>query len=177
MSALRFQLTIDTDTVLISQSPAGKKSRVSLTNLDQSSVEQLVRGIEDAGLTETILAQLATNSNSNAVNASSETETRLLNYTVYLGLSGEDSKSTPEQSEKTTEKISSILNDIPEIDGFTISRATGNYRGDTEDVWLIHLAVEHPDISRKCARAIKKSFGQRAVGLTLNGLYARLQDL
>jgi len=50
MSNKRFQISLDADTVLISQAPDNTKSRVILANLDQNSLKQLARSIVNSGL-------------------------------------------------------------------------------------------------------------------------------
>lgn len=51
----RFQLTVDTDSILISQAPDNKQSRVTLANLQEEQIEQIVKGLDYAGLTERVL--------------------------------------------------------------------------------------------------------------------------
>ncbi len=51
----RFQLTVDTDSILISQAPDKKQSRVTLANLQEEQIEQIVKGLDYAGLTERVL--------------------------------------------------------------------------------------------------------------------------
>ncbi|MCH8488031.1 MAG: hypothetical protein LAT75_14305 [Candidatus Cyclonatronum sp.] len=62
MNSLRFQLTIDTDSAFISKSPQGNKTRVTLTNLDEESLKQLAKSIEDANLSGKLIELLNTKS-------------------------------------------------------------------------------------------------------------------
>lgn len=58
MSSKKFQLTIDSDSVLISQAPNKAKSRITLANLDEPSIRQLAKSIEDAGITKELIKLL-----------------------------------------------------------------------------------------------------------------------
>lgn len=58
MSSKKFQLTIDSDSVLISQAPNKEKSRITLANLDELSIKQLAKSIEDAGITKELITLL-----------------------------------------------------------------------------------------------------------------------
>lgn len=51
----RFQLRIDTDSVLISQAPNADKSRVLLTNISEDQLKHIARSIIDADLQDTLI--------------------------------------------------------------------------------------------------------------------------
>lgn len=53
-----FQLTIDTDSIFISQSPDNKKSRVTLTNLRAEQLEQIITGLYNADLENEVIEGL-----------------------------------------------------------------------------------------------------------------------
>lgn len=54
----RFQIQIDTDSILISQAPGGKKSRVLLTNISEDQLKSVARHIIDAELQEELIMLL-----------------------------------------------------------------------------------------------------------------------
>lgn len=51
----RFQLTVDTDSIIISQAPDKKQSRIILANLQEEQIQQIVTGLDHAGLTERVI--------------------------------------------------------------------------------------------------------------------------
>lgn len=48
----RFQLSVDTDSVMISQAPEKDLSRIILANLQEEQLGQIVRSLHHAGLAE-----------------------------------------------------------------------------------------------------------------------------
>lgn len=51
----RFQLSVDTDSVFISQAPDSKKSRVILTNLEHQQLHNIAKSIIDAELKDQLI--------------------------------------------------------------------------------------------------------------------------
>lgn len=54
----KFQIKIDTDSILISQAPNKTKSRVILANLEEEQLHQLAKSIIDADLKEVFIKAL-----------------------------------------------------------------------------------------------------------------------
>ena len=54
----RFQLRIDTDSILISQAPNADKSRVLLSNISEDQLKHIARKIIDANLEEKLIELL-----------------------------------------------------------------------------------------------------------------------
>lgn len=55
----KFQISIDTDSIFISQAPNTDQSRVVLSNLGNAQLHQLAKSIIDANLTESFQNILA----------------------------------------------------------------------------------------------------------------------
>ena len=54
----RFQIKLDSDSILISQAPEKNKSRVILANLKEEQIEQILDSIEDANLEQEFFNRL-----------------------------------------------------------------------------------------------------------------------
>ena len=54
----RFQIKLDSDSILISQAPAKNLSRVILANLKEEQIEQILDSIEDANLEQEFFNRL-----------------------------------------------------------------------------------------------------------------------
>ena len=154
----RFQLTLDTDSVFISPAPDSKKSRVVLSNLDQLALEQLTKSLIDTTeLGEHFLNYLAEKIYTDPVK-------RQL-YTLYMG---SDSGLTDQLKNEIKECIAHL------VDSYTLSMATGYFKGNQETAILIQIAVQNDHIAYQCADALRKKFGQEAIGMLIEGDYQRV---
>ena len=57
-SSYRFQISIDTDSIFISQAPNSQNSRIILANLKEKQLDQLAQSIKDANLTDKFIKAL-----------------------------------------------------------------------------------------------------------------------
>ena len=57
-SDYKFQISLDTDSILISQAPNTPKSRVILANLEKEQLQQLAQSILDANLEDEFVEAL-----------------------------------------------------------------------------------------------------------------------
>jgi len=153
----RFQITLDTDTVFISTAPDSKKSRVVLSNLDQAGFEQLIKSQIDTGLGLLFLNCLANQIYTEPVK-------RQL-YTLYMGI---DTGLTDQLKKEIKECIA------PFVDSYTISQATGYFKGKEEKAILIQIATPDDHIAYQCADALRNKFRQEAVGILIEGDYRRV---
>ena len=155
----RFQITLDTDSVFISPAPDSKKSRVVLSHLDQAALEQMGKSLIDADLGKQFLNYVAGQIYTDPVK-------RQL-YTLYMG---SDSGLTEQVKEEIKECIA------PYTDSYTISQAAGYFKGREEIAILIQIAVQNDHIAYQCADALRKKFGQEAVGMLIEGDYRRITE-
>lgn len=155
----RFQIKLDSDSIFISQSPDSKKSRVILADLDQRAFEQLAVSIDDAGLAEDMIRQLS------AMRYTEQVSRTL--YTLYLGLDAPPSADT-------MDKIRKCVGSFTE--SYTMTEGIGVFRKEQEHTQLIQVAVQNPDLAYRCADALRREFGQKAVGLTEGSAYERVVD-
>ena len=153
----RFQLTIDTDSILISQAPDSKQSRVVLANLQHSQLEQIIRGIEHAGLTNIVHQKLT------EVIYSEPVKRQL--FTIYLGLDRD-------LTDALRSEIAEIAHNY--ADGFTIIPATGYYRKQEEKTILIQMGVSDSTKAYTFADELCRHYGQDAVGVVESSDYCRV---
>ena len=153
----RFQITIDTDSIFISPAPEDKKSRVVLSNLDQSGFEQMINSLLDSDLGMVFLDRLAEK-------IYCDPAKRQL-YTLYMG---SDSALTEQKKDELKKCIT------PNTDSYTISQAVGYFKGKEEKAILIQIATTGDHIAYQCAEALRKKFRQEAVGMLIEGDYQRV---
>ena len=153
----RFQIIIDSDSVFISPAPDAKKSRVILSNLDRAAFEQLAKSLLDADLGKSFLNHLANQ-------IYTDPKKRKL-YTLYMGT---DSGLTDQIKDEIKECI------VPFVDSFTISEATGFFKGKEEKAVLIQIATVDDRVAYQCADKLRNKFGQEAIGILIEGAYQRV---
>jgi hypothetical protein len=153
----RFQLTVDTDSVLISQAPDKDLSRIILANLQEEQLRQIVTSLHHAGVAERAIDLLAEQA---YVEPKDQTV-----FTLYLGL---DKK----LDEKLNLEISSIVSDYSE--SFTLTQAFGHFKGEQEHTIMVQLGADHSGIAYQCAEALRSHFKQDGVGVVAQESYKRV---
>lgn len=153
----RFQLIIDTDSIIISQAPGTSQSRVVLANLQHNQLEQIIRGIEHAGLTNHVHQKLTEVIYSEPI--------QRFFYTIYLGLD-------QDLTDSLKAEIAAMAQNYAE--GFTIIPATGFYRKQEEKTILIQMGVTDSTKAYEFADELCRHYGQDAVGVVESSDYCRV---
>lgn len=153
----RFQLSIDTDSVMISQAPDKGLSRIILANLKEEQLRQVVTGLHHAGLADRAIDLLA--------QEAYVEPTEQIVFTLYLGL---DKK----LEEKLNQEIGDIVSEYSE--SFTLTQAYGHFRGEQEHTILVQLGANHTGTASRCAEALRKHFKQDGVGVVAKERYRRV---
>lgn len=152
-----FQLTVDSDSIFISQAPGSKKSRATITEINHNGLEQIAKSIIDADLGEKLIELLADH-------LYTEPVTRNM-FILYVGF---DEK--PDAS--TKEEIRNIVRAYSE--SFTLLDADGYYKDQKEHTLLVHLGVQNHQIAYQCAEELRKTFNQDGVGVIESSEYKRV---
>lgn len=153
----RFQLTVDTDSVLISQAPNKDLSRIILANLQEEQLGQIVTGLHHAGLAERAIDLLAEQ-------AYIEPKEQTI-FTLYLGLDRR-------LDEELNREISDIVSEYS--GSFTLTQAFGHFKGEQEQTILVQLGADHNGTASRCAEALRSHFKQDGVGLVAQERYRRV---
>lgn len=157
MKNYRFQITLDSDSVFVSRSQDGRKSRVTLSNLDEDALNQLAKSISDSELQEPFQKALE--------KASPETENHKKLYAFYLGLE------SPLQM-KDKNNLTKILTTFSP--SYTLLQADGVFNEGSEHTTIIHIGLVSEELAHKCAERLRVAFEQEAVGLVCLGSYTRV---
>jgi len=83
-------------------------------------------------------------------------------YQMYLGLTRPDNEIiTTEQFNAYTKEVLDTL-----FDGYTISDAVGNWKGEREQTKIVSVCTEYKDLVNKAANLYKTFFEQDAVAIS-----------
>ena len=83
-------------------------------------------------------------------------------YQLFLGLNRPDNETiTPEQFNAYTSEVLDTL-----FDGYTISDAVGNWKGEREQTKIVSVCTEYKDLVNKAANLYKTFFEQDAVAIS-----------
>ncbi|MCH8569461.1 MAG: hypothetical protein LAT67_14395 [Balneolales bacterium] len=164
---MRFQISLDSDSVCITQAPNDKKSRITITNLDKQALQQLATSIIHAELEEDFLQLLQKNTGSSDKPAEKKApdSTRYL-YTLFIGFANA-------LDEDEMDELKTILSGFS--DGFTIMNGEGYFMEKQEKTLVIQLATQDPEIPYLCADRLKKRFKQNSIGLVKVNEYERIR--
>tara|TARA_R100000234_G_scaffold12707_1_gene7050 strand:+ start:1304 stop:1588 length:285 start_codon:yes stop_codon:yes gene_type:complete len=83
-------------------------------------------------------------------------------YQMYLGLNRPDNEIiTTEQFNAYTQEVLDTM-----FDGYTISDAVGNWKGEREQTKIVSICTEYKDLVQKAANLYKEFFEQDAVAIS-----------
>ena len=83
-------------------------------------------------------------------------------YQMYLGLTRPDNETiTTEQFNAYTKEVLDAL-----FDGYTISDAVGNWKGEREQTKIVSVCTEYKNLVEKAANLYKTFFEQDAVAIS-----------
>ena len=83
-------------------------------------------------------------------------------YKMYLGLTRPDNEIiTTEQFNAYTQEVLDTM-----FDGYTISDAVGNWKGEREQTKIVSICTEYKDLVQKAANLYKEFFEQDAVAIS-----------
>ena len=83
-------------------------------------------------------------------------------YQMYLGLNSPDNEIIT--SEEFNAYTSEVLDSM--FDGYTISDAVGNWKGEREQTKIVSICTEYKDLVQKAANLYKEFFEQDAVAIS-----------
>jgi len=153
----KFQLTVDTDSIFISQAPGKKKSRVILTNLENEGLKQIAKSVIDAGLSQELIELLADDIYTEPV------EIRM--FTLYFGLEQPPTKALKDEVQQI---VSS------HCDAFTLFDANGYFKNEKVHTLLIQIGAQNHEVAYKCAEELRANFDKEGVGVMESSNYKRL---
>ena len=82
-------------------------------------------------------------------------------YQIFLGLNRPDNETV------TTEQFNAYTSEVLDtmFDGYTISDAVGNWKGEREATKIVSICTEYKDLVQKAANLYKEFFEQDAVAI------------
>ena len=91
-------------------------------------------------------------------------------FTLFVGSHPESGKIDDRQYEDIRTRVGACF------PGFTIQRAEGCFRAETEDTLLVHISTRETDKVLHLAHELRSALDQFGIGISHNGIYQRIRE-